>query len=161
MIYVVELPDEGEPNAWFAYDDDDFARKVSARDEREPWEIHDELSARSLLEALGHADITAEARAQFPAVCALGDAHGWDAALYRADYVLGHGALSAEPIAPRAAWTAALEARPGSVCIYWDDSQALAAFEGADPRLQGKSRWRAKRALYEQLIALEILADNN
>lgn len=30
MIYVVELPDQGDPRAWFAYDDEDFARKVAA-----------------------------------------------------------------------------------------------------------------------------------
>jgi hypothetical protein len=161
MIYVVEVPEQGDPKAWFAYDDDDLARKVAASDAREPWEIYDEITPRSLLEAVGHAELDEAARTAFPAICTLGDQHGWETALYRADYLLGHGVLSAQAVTPRAAWAAALEARPGSTWIYWDDSQALAAFEGADPRLQDKSRWRAKQALYEQLLALEILADNN
>ena len=42
MIYVVELPEEGKPRAWFAYDDEDFSRKVAASDPLQPWEIHDE-----------------------------------------------------------------------------------------------------------------------
>ncbi len=55
MIYVVELPEQGDPRAWFAYDDEDFARKVAASDPLEAWEIHDELTARDLLEANGAA----------------------------------------------------------------------------------------------------------
>jgi hypothetical protein len=45
-------------------------------------------------------------------------------------------------------------------CLYWDDSDALAAFEGGDPRIAGADGWWARRALYHQLVALEILADD-
>jgi len=161
MIYVVELPQAGDPRAWFAYDDEDFATKVAASDPLKPWEIHDELTARQLLEGVGHPAIDDHARERFPAICALGDEHGWDTPLYRADHLLGRGVLRTEPVAQRDALTAALAARGAATCVYWNDRDAIGAFEGADPRLAGQARWWARRALYEQLIALEVLADDN
>jgi len=161
MIYVVELPEPGDARAWFAYDDDDFARKVAASDPLKPWEIHDELTARDLLDASGHALLDARARECFPAICALGEEHGWDTPLYRADHLLGRGVLRTEPVAERDALAAALAARGGATCIYWNDRDAIGAFEGADPRLAGESHWWARRALYEQLVELEVLADDN
>lgn len=54
---------------------------------------------------------------------------------------------------------AALFAR-GRCRVYRDESAALAAFErAADPAWQGEG-WRARWALREQLIALEVLADD-
>jgi hypothetical protein len=161
VIYVVELPEKGEPSAWFAYDDEDFSRKVAARDPLQPWEIYDELTARGLLEDLGHAAVDAAARQAFPAVCALGDEHGWDTPLYRADHLLGRGVFATEPVKERDALSAALAARSGLSCIYWSDRDAIGAFEGADPRIAGKEFWWARRALYEQLVGLEVLADDN
>lgn len=84
MIYVVDLPPDGAPNAWFAFDAEDFAHKAA------------------------HLTIHA-----------------------------------------------------GTICIYQDEADAVAAFEGGDPRIAGKAHWRARRALYEQLVALEVLADDN
>jgi hypothetical protein len=80
MIYVVELPSQGEPRAWFAFDAGDLERKFLT--------------------------LTVES------------------------------------------------------CIYWNESQAVNAFEGNDPRIAGKKHWKARRALYEQLVALEVLADD-
>jgi hypothetical protein len=161
VIYVVELPEQDPPRAWFAYDNADFARKVEASDPLEAWEIHDELTARELLESAGHATPDEAARRAFPAICALGDEHGWDTLLYRADHLLGRGVLRTEAVDLRDALAAALAARDGSTCIYWNDRDAVAAFEGADPRLAGEGRWWARRALYEQLVELEVLADDN
>lgn len=161
MIHVVELASGRLPSAWFAHDDADFARKVSAGDTLQPWEIHDVLTPRDLLEAAGHAQDDAGARAALPATCALGDAHGWDTPLFRADYLLGRGVLQAEPVQERDAFAAALLARGAACCIYWNDTEAVAAFEGCDPRLAGEANWSARRALYEQLVALEVLADNH
>ena len=54
---------------------------------------------------------------------------------------------------------AALHAR-GRCRVFADESAALAAFERADdPAWQGQG-WRARWALREQLIALEVLADD-
>ena len=161
MIYVVELPETGDPRAWFAYDDDDFSRKVAASDPLQAWEIHDEVTARGLLEDLGQPVVNAQARERFPAICGLGDEHGWDTPLYRADHLLGRGVFRTEPVTEREALTAALGVRGGRRCIYWNDRDAIGAFEGADPRIAGKSLWWARRALYEQLVELEVLADDN
>lgn len=161
MIYVVELPSAGDPRAWFAYDEADFARKVVASDALEAWEIHDQVTPRGLLDALGHDAVNAAARAACPAVCALGDDHGWDAPLYRADHLLGRGVLSADAVSERDAMAAALAARGGECLVYWNDSDAVGAFEGGDPRLATPERWRARHALYQQLLALEVLADDN
>lgn len=84
MIYVLELPDQGDPRAWFAFDEDDLARKMVT-----------------------------------------------------------------------------LAASGGQRYIYWDEAEAVGAFEGGDPRIVGKPLWRARHALYEQLVALEVLADDN
>lgn len=161
MIYVVELPNPGDPRAWFAYDDEDFARKVATSDPLKPWEIHDEVTARDLLEGCGQAAPDAQARERFPAICALGDEHGWDTPLYRADHLLGRGVFRTEPVSEREAHVAALTARSGRCCIYWNDRDAIGAFEGADPRIAGQAHWWARRALYVQLVALEVLADDS
>ncbi|MBO9642537.1 MAG: hypothetical protein J7603_05380 [Pseudacidovorax sp.] len=161
MIYVVEQPEAGEPHAWFAYDDEDLARKIAATDTLQPWEIHDVLTARELLQAHGHDEPGDTARATLPAICGLGDEHGWDTPLYRADHLLGRGVLQSQPVTKRDALAAAIAARGGQPCIYWSDTEAVAAFEGHDPRLAGDARWWARRALYRQLVELEVLADDN
>lgn len=44
--------------------------------------------------------------------------------------------------------------------VWWTESEAMAAFErSADPLWQGAG-WRARWALREQLVALEVLADD-
>lgn len=83
MIYVVELPDQSHPRAWFAYDRQDFVCKMAT----------------------------------------LATAHG-------------------ERI------------------VYWDEAEAVAAFEGRDPLIADKAMWRARHALHEQLVALDVLTDD-
>ena len=160
MIYVIECPPSGEPIAWFAYHLTDLARKVAARDPLEAWEIHDEVTPRALLEALGHERVDVAARAAFPSVCALGEQYGWDTTLYRADHLLGRGVLSADVVSVRDALLAALQARPGECRVYWSDQEAVLAAEGADHWLCAKPRWRARHALHQQLLSLEVLADD-
>ena len=83
MIYVVELPDQGYPRAWFAYDKEDLAHKI-----------------------------------------------------------LSLAILQSERI------------------VYWDEAEAVAAFEGRDPLIADKAMWRARHALHEQLVALDVLTDD-
>ncbi|WP_454873732.1 hypothetical protein [Paraburkholderia xenovorans] len=160
MIYVVEQSDSAPPRAWFAYDDDDFARKVAASDPLSAAEIYDEVTPRELLALVDHLP-DASGRAAYPSICAVGDEHGLDTLLYRADYLLGRGVCRREPVSERDAQAAALAARGGRCLIYWSDRDAIGAFEGADSRLTGESNWPARRALYGQLVALEVLADDN
>jgi len=159
LIYVMERLTEREPTAWFAYDDEDFMRKVAASDPLDPDAIFSATTLRELLDFEGPAP-ELPTREQYPSLCELGDVCGWDATLYRADYLLGRGVCQVEPVTPRDAAAAALAAR-GECVVYWNDRDAIGAFEGADPRLAGDARWRARRALYGQLVALEVLADDN
>ncbi len=46
MIYVVEIPHQGRPHAWFAFDRDDFVRKVRASHGAEPLDDFDAGVAR-------------------------------------------------------------------------------------------------------------------
>ena len=105
MIFVLELPEAGTPQVWFAFDPQDLLRKVVAQ---------------GLLPAgtqAAHMQAAAEA----------------------ADH--------------------ALRAR-GDCRIWWTEYQATAAFEdAADPLWQGAG-WRARWALREQLVELEVLADD-
>lgn len=159
MIYVVEIPEQGDANAWFAFDREDFARKVAAGDPLKPWEIYDVISARELLDLSDRTPDSADAREACPAICALGDAHGWDTPLYRADHLLGGGVYRAEPVSENQAWLTALGRRLKDCRVYWSDADAIAATEGADPLLARRENWRARHALHEQLVALEVLSD--
>jgi hypothetical protein len=49
----------------------------------------------------------------------------------------------------------------GARCrIFWTESEATAAFErSADPMWQGAG-WRARLALRDQLVAMDVLADD-
>jgi hypothetical protein len=83
VIYVVELPETGEPRAWFSFDTEELARRLR--------ELQDDGVER---------------------------------------------------------------------IVYWNEAEAVGAFEGGDPLIAGKAGWRARRALYQQLVALEVLADD-
>ena len=52
MIYVVEFPHQGRPHAWFAFDRDDFVRKVRATREASPASEDFEASVAVLEQAL-------------------------------------------------------------------------------------------------------------
>ena len=160
MIFVVEMSAPEAPRAWFAYNEIDLLRKVAATDGRPLWQIHDRVSARELLEAL---DTTPEAPGvaeRHPDIHALALQHGWDRPLYRADHLLEPGTYRAEPVSEAEAAEAALRAR-GDCRIYWDEAQAMQAFERADDPAWRDDGWRARWALRDQLIALEVLADDH
>lgn len=160
MIYVVECRPDRAPSAWFAFHLADLMRHVAADDALQEWEIHDEVTPRALLDSLGHERVDEHARKAFPSVCALGDEHGWDTTLYRADYLLGRGVLRTQPVDPREALLAALNARAGECRVYWSDGEALHATEGADPWLCEPARWAARAELQQQLLSVEVMADN-
>lgn len=73
--------------------------------------------------------------------------------------LLPAGAPNDDMLAAAQAADAALRAQ-GDCRIWWTEHQASAAFEdAADPLWQGEG-WRARRALHEQLVALDVLADD-
>lgn len=156
MIHVVEFPEQGKPRAWFAFDYQDFARKVYASDARRDWEIFDVVSPRELLDMLDTTPETAGVRDTFPAICSLADLHGWNTPLYRADYLLGGGVYQAEAVTESSACAAALVQRGKACGIYWSDIQATAALDN-DLLFDGRERYWGREALREQLVALEVL----
>lgn len=158
MIHVVELPPQQAPKAWFAFDADDFLRKVAGVVGREPWTIWDRTSARELLEMFDTAPERPEAKGAHPALYSLGERHGWDTPLYRADDVLGAGVLQTEPVDVVQACVVALQPL-GHVHVYSDDAAAMAAFERGDAEFPSHG-WRARWALRQQLIEMEVLADD-
>lgn len=160
MIYVLEKPAQGEASAWFAFDDDDFCTKVAEADALQPWEIYDVVTPRELLEMTGGTPESVEAREKFPAICQLGDTSGWDTPLYRADHLLGRGVYQPQAVSEREAHLAALRQRLPSFRVYWNESEALAAFESGEAAFAELGGWRARFALREQLVALEVLAED-
>ena len=159
MIYLLDITEGHEPRAWFAYDEDDLACKLAAELGLARNALHDCFSARELL-ALEDSVPESELARHYPALCALADTYGWDQMLYRADAMLGSAVLRTEPVTLRAALDAALAARNVQSLVYWNDSDALAAFEGSDVRLAGQQNWHRRRKLHEQFVALELLADD-
>ena len=159
MIYLLDVAETRAPRGWFAYDEEDLACKLAAELGQSRQALHDSFSPRGLL-ALEEPVPEAELANHYPGLCALADAYGWDQTLYRADGLLGNAVLSTEPVSLRAALEAALAGRAVPSLVYWNDRDALAAFEGGDPRIAGPSHWSLRRQLHEQLVALELLADD-
>jgi hypothetical protein len=158
MIYVVEFPHQGNPRAWFAFDKEDLVRKVHARHTEERV-IFGTATPRQLLAATGHSPESAPARTEQTAIFALGETHGWDKTLYRADYLLGDGVYDAEPFSEFEACVAAIAAGLNLCRVYMSDGAATAALYG-DPLYSADDGFHAHMALREQLIAMEVIADD-
>jgi hypothetical protein len=169
MIFVVEVPHDGDAHAWFAFAGEDLLSKVAVDDPLQSWEIFDTTTARELLDMVGETPGTPQSRSAFPGICRLADEYGLDATLYRADYVLERGCYQPDPVKIEAACEAALQSRVGATAqdgplkelrIFWSEEQAVLAMEGADPLFTSQGGWRAMHALREQLLALDVLAEN-
>ncbi|MBS1211716.1 MAG: uncharacterized protein H6R26_332, partial [Proteobacteria bacterium] len=96
MIYVVEIPHQSRARAWFAFDQEDFARKVRTAKASEGYTLFAAASPRQQLQAAGHTPESASGHAEYSGIFELADLHGWDTVLYRADYLLGQGVYQAE-----------------------------------------------------------------
>lgn len=161
MIFVVEAQNEGEPKAWFAFDEEDLLRKVAAHDAKAAHEIWDCASPRELLDLFDETPEAAGVAQRYPGICALGAEVGWDTPLYRADYVQKPGLYAPDPVAVIAACRAALHARGGPWRFYEGEARALVAADAPDAWYDAAGGWRARYALRQQLIAVEALADDN
>lgn len=165
MIFVVEVPHQGEPRAWFAYDAEDLLIKVAEGDDLQPWEIHDVATPQELLAMLGADAFDPDVPRRLPGIWSLVQAHGLDAVLYRADHLLGPGSYQPDPVPVERACEAALKARVGSslqdVRIWWSEQAAVLASEDpSEPMFTRDGGWRAWHALREQLLALDVVAEN-
>ncbi|KGM41360.1 hypothetical protein JY96_18320 [Aquabacterium sp. NJ1] len=170
MIFVVEVPHVGEPRAWFAFHGEDLLNKVVLDDPLQSWEIYDTATARELLAMVGAQPDTPQARSAFPGICRLADEYGLDTALYRADHALERGCYQPDAVSIEAACEAALQRRVSAdpaqgplrdVRVYWSEPQAVLATEAKDdPLFTAPGGWRSLHALREQLLALDVLAEN-
>jgi len=159
MIHVLQGLGGAEPYAWFAFDGPDLLRKVAADDVLQAWEIWDCCSPRELLSMFDETPDVHDVAQRYPGICALAREHGWDTPLYRADHLLGRGVFQTGPVSLEHACAAALRQR-GECRMWSDDSLAVLAIEAdADPIWLGESGWRARRALREQLLAIDALAE--
>jgi hypothetical protein len=154
MIHVIEFPEQGRAHAWFAFEKQDLMRKICATDALDECEIFDVATPGELLEM--HGRTQHDAADEFPGICSLGDLHGWDTPLYRADCLLGEGVFRTEAVAELDAHVAALTRRNVDIRIYWSDTEAVSALEN-DVFFQSREGFRAGDALREQLVSLEIL----
>ncbi|WP_367025743.1 hypothetical protein ABZN20_14835 [Methylococcus sp. ANG] len=159
MIYVVEVPSPGKANAWFAFDREDFSRKVRAAKEQDGRVIFAVTSPRRLLEAAGLTPESPEAGASHGPILELAEKHGWDTELYRADDLLGEGVYDSEPVSEFEACVAALADGLEGCRVYLSDQSAMNALYG-DPFYQGREGFPAHMALREQLIAMEVISDD-
>jgi hypothetical protein len=159
MIFVLELPPDADPLAWFAFGEDDLLRKVEADDPLQPWELWDRSSARELLALFDETPESAGVSARFPGICTLAAEQGWDAALYRADHLLGRGLYRNAPVSKAEAAEAALKAR-GDCRLWWSEEAAVLGMEADTDPLWAGAGWKARWALREQLVATEALADS-
>jgi hypothetical protein len=167
MIFVVEVPHDGHPHAWFAYEGEDLLSKVAAEDTLQEWEIFDQTSARELFDMVDMAPEAPEAAQAFPGIHRLAEEYGLDTPLYRADHLIDRGCYQPEAVTIEAACEAALKQRvlppeAGGVLrdlrIYWSEPEAVLAVESQDPFFAEKGNWRALHALREQLLALDVIA---
>ena len=159
MIYVVEVPPEGKARAWFAFEQKDLARKVNAAKKREGWAIFETATPRELLEVLGKTSETRGAAEEHADIFKLADTYGWDAMLYRADYLLGQGRYQTEPITEVDACFAAVKHGLKTCRMYLSDEEAATKLY-QDPIYEGREGFFTHMALREQLIAMEVISDD-
>lgn len=156
MIYVVEVHEDGSAAAWFAFDDADFIRKVHGARDQAGLRVFECNSAGAALMAESTCEADSPTLTKLRVIAA---ERGMEAVVYRADYLLGAGEYQVDPIDE---WEACVYALITPLCtcrIYPDDAAALLGLE-QDPLYSGRGGYIAARALREQLIAMEVLADD-
>lgn len=159
MLYVVEIPHEGRPKSWFAFDQDDLMRKVhAAKTEPHPI-VYGTATARQQLDKLGEADDNPEVNAERGLLLNLAEQHGWDTVLYRADYLIGPAVYQAEAVSELDACITALAAGLKLCRIYASDTAAVNALYN-DPIFDPNNEFYNHMVLREQLIAMEVISDD-
>lgn len=102
--YVLEVPHRGNPTAFRCYGREDFISRHHAAADQKLIDgcIFQKTTVRDLASDFGSKEETItddiEDEPFLEEVARLAQAHGWDAALYRADYARVEGEYSPEPI---------------------------------------------------------------
>jgi hypothetical protein len=159
MILTLEIPRLGKPNCWFAFNEDDFVRKVQATRSTQPGVIFSAGTPREMLCAQGWTPESTQGADQHADLLQLAATRGWDTRLYRADYLLAPGHYQTEDVSEFVAHVAAVATDLQTCRVYRDEEQAMDALY-ADPLYAGQKGFYAHMALREQLIALEVISDD-
>jgi hypothetical protein len=159
MILTLQIPRHGKPSCWFAFNEDDFIRKVQAARQAAPGVIFSAGTPRELLSAQGWAADSAASGEQHAGLVQLAEVHGWDTRLYRADYLLAPGHYQVEEVSEFVAHVAATAQDLRTCRVYRDEEQAMDALY-SDALYAGPEGFYAHMALREQLIALEVISDD-
>jgi hypothetical protein len=158
LILTLEVPHAGRPTCWFAFNEADFIRK--ARLARPAAAVIFHVSTpRQLLQAHERGPDAADRPLREAQWRALAAAHGADAAVYRADYLLAPAHYQAEEVSEFVAHVAAVAHGLKACRVYYDEERAMDALQ-QDALYAGEDGFYAHMALREQLIALEVLADD-
>jgi hypothetical protein len=160
LILTLEVPHVGRPSCWFAFNEEDFIRKVRlGRPAAAAAVIFNVSTPRQLLEPAERGPDATERSLRDAEWRALAAAHGTDAAVYRADYLLAAAHYQAEAVSEFVAHVAAVAHGLKACRVYYDEEQAMDALL-QDSLYAGEDGFYAHMALREQLIALEVLADD-
>ncbi len=159
MILTLEVPQQGKASCWFAFDEADFIRKVQLARPNPDGVIFRVDTARQMLDARGAAPDSPGVHEHHADLLEMAATHGWDASMYRADYLLAPGHYQAEEVSEFVAHVAVLAHGLKACRVYPDEEQAMDALY-TDPLYAGREGFYAHMALREQLIALEVLSDD-
>jgi hypothetical protein len=159
MILAVEISSEGKPQCWFAFDEADFVNKVKIARPATDGVTFEMGSPRQMLAAHDKHPYSPDVAERHASIVSLATTHGWDTALYRADYLLAPGHYQEEEVSEFVAHVARLAHGLAGCRVYLDEEDAMDALL-RDPLYAGREGFYAHMALREQLIALEVLADD-
>jgi hypothetical protein len=159
MLYVVEIPHEGRPKSWFAFDQDDLMRKIHAAKSEPHSMVYGTTTPRQQLDKLESANDSPEVNAERGLLLNLAEQHGWDTVLYRADYLLGSDVYQAEAVSEFDACVTALATDLKLCRIFGSETAAVNALYN-DPIFDPNKEFYNHMALREQLIAMEVISDD-
>lgn len=150
MIHVVEIKENHHANVWFAFDEEDFVRKVLATyGKNADMMIYQKTTVEQLRSDNSiSADIIQELAAK----------HDEHTPLYRADYLLGDGIYQAETISALRASLAAVASNV-DFRIYSNDEDALEELD-REPLFRTKEGFDARLKLRSQLVEIEVIAED-
>lgn len=150
MIHIVEIHEHHKAHVWFAFNEEDFIRKVEA--------AHAATDTRVIFEQTTPRTLQAEQSLPNVLLEQLITEHGMDTPLYRADYLLGEGVYQATPVSPLAASFAAVATAP-DFRIYANDEDAADELD-REPLFRTKEGYDAGRKLRAQLVEMEVIAED-
>jgi hypothetical protein len=150
MIHVVEIQENSHAHVWFAFDEEDFVRKVQATYGKEADIV---IYQKTTVEQLRSANTVSA-----DVIQELATKYGEQTPLYRADYMLGDGVYQAEPISALRASLAAVASNV-DFRIYGKDEDALEELD-REPLFRTKEGFDARLKLRSQLVEMEVIAED-